>query len=391
MDYKVKFSGRGHEYTKEEIELVADVMQSADPLTQGKHRDFFEKKFCEYNGSRYAFSVNNATAALEMAAQLCMFEEGNEIVAPAHTFTSSVYPFVKKGAKVVWADIDLQTRVVTLESIQKCITPKTKAIVAVHLYGFIVPEIEAIAEFAKERGILLIEDVAQAMGTQINGRKAGTFGDFGVFSFHSHKNITTLGEGGMLTIQDKKYAEVISMLRHNGHCGFDYEREHYWQPAMGDLDLPNIDGQNLMPNNYCLGEVECALGAKLLDRLDTMNAQKRVRALRFIDALKEFDDLVFHRVEDMRHNYHLLVAYVKNGKRDEIMKKLVYEKRIQCVVQYYPLNRYPLYKKLGFGNANCPNTDEFFDNMISFPFQHWMSEEDFEYMLQSTKEVMSEL
>lgn len=391
MNFKIKFSGRGHKYAQEEINIVKDVMQNADPLTQGRYRDEFERKFCEYNGSEYAFAVNNATAALEMAAQMCLFEEGDEIVAPAHTFTSSVYPFIKKGVKVVWADIDLHTRVVTFESIKKCITPKTRAIVAVHLYGFITPEIEAIAKFAKERGILLIEDVAQAMGTQIDGEKAGTFGDFGVFSFHSHKNMTTLGEGGMLTVRDKKYADIAPMLRHNGHCSFEYEREHYWQPAMGDLDLPSLEGRELMPNNYCLGEVECALGAKLLDRLDMMNAQKRARAIRFIDALRDFDVLVFHRVEDMRHNYHLLVAYVKNAKRDEVMRRLVYDKKIQCVVQYYPLYRYPLYQKLGFGKAECPKTDEFFDNMISFPFQHWMSEEEFEYMLQSTKEVMREL
>lgn len=391
MNFKIKFSGRGHKYTKEEVDIVKNVMHNADPLTQGIYRDEFERRFCEYNGNKYAFSVSNATAALEMTAQMCLFEEGDEIVAPAHTFTSSVYPFIKKGARVVWADIDLHTRVVTLESIKKCITSKTRAIVVVHLYGFIVPDIEAIAEFAKKQGILLIEDVAQAMGTQIDGKKAGTFGDFGVFSFHSHKNMTTLGEGGMLTVQDKKYADIVPMLRHNGHCGFGYEREHYWQPAMGNLDLPSFEGRELMPNNYCLGEVECALGAKLLDRLDTMNAQKRARAIRFIDELRNFDALVFHRVEDLRHNYHLLVAYVKNDKREEVMQKLVYDKKIQCVVQYYPLYRYPLYQKLGFGEAECPKTDEFFDNMISFPFQHWMSEEEFGYMLQSTKEVIREL
>lgn len=388
MEFKINFSGTGHRYTQDEIAVVVEAMQNADPLTQGKYRDAFEKKFCEYNGNEYAFSLNNATSALELSAQLCLFKDSDEIVAPSHTFTSSVYPFVKKGAKVVWADIDLDSRVVTLESIKKCVNPKTKAIVVVHLYGFIIPDIQKIADFAKENNILLIEDVAQAMGTSIEGKKAGTFGNFGIFSFHSHKNITTLGEGGMLTVKEKKYADIIPMLRHNGHCGFDYEREHYWQPAMGDLDLPSLDGENLFPNNYCLGEVECALGAKLLDRIDEMNAQKRERAVKFIDALKEFDDLIFHRVEDDRHNYHLLVAYVKNSKRDEIMKKLVYDKKIKCVVQYYPLNRYPLYQKLGFGEANCPNADEFFDNMISFPFQHWMSDEDFDYMLQSTKEVL---
>lgn len=391
MDFKIKFSGTGHRYNENEINAVVEAMQKAEPLTQGKYKDIFEEKFCKYNGSKYAFAVCNATAALEMVAQMCLFDKGDEIVAPSHTFTSSVYPFVKKEAKVVWADIDLDTRVVTLDSIKKCITKNTKAIVVVHLYGFIIPQIQEIADFAKENGILLIEDVAQAMGTQINGKKAGTFGDFGIFSFHSHKNMTTLGEGGMLAVKEKKYADIVPMLRHNGHCGFKEQREHYWIPAMGDLDMPMLDDRMLLPNNYCLGEVECALGIKLLDRIDEMNQQKRDRAISFIDEMKEFEDLVFHRVDTDKHNYHLLVAYVKNEKRDEIMKKLVYDKKIQCVVQYYPLNRYPLYQKLGFGNANCPNADEFFDNMISFPFHHWMNNDDFEYMLNSTKEVLKEV
>lgn len=391
MDFKLKFSGRGHKYTQDEMNIMTKVMQDADPLTQGKYKNEFESKFCKYNGNKYAFSVCNATAALEMVAQMCLFKESSEIIAPTHTFTSSVYPFIKKGAKVIWADIDLNTRVVTFDSIKKCITSKTKAIIVVHLYGFIVPEIEKIANLAKEHNILLIEDVAQAMGTELNGKKAGTFGDFGIFSFHSHKNITTLGEGGMLSVKEKKYADIIPMIRHNGHCDFKQERKYYWEPAMGDLDLPMLDGENLFPNNYCLGEVECALGAKLIDRIDEMNTTKRARAISFIDQLQEFNELVFHKVNDRRHNYHLLVAYVKNHKRNKIIKKLAYEKKIQCVVQYYPLHRYPLYKKLGFGDANCPNSEEFFDNMISFPFHHWMSEEDFKYMIESVREVMGDI
>lgn len=391
MDFKINFSGTGHRYTEDEIAVVVEAMQTADPLTQGKHKDAFEKKFCAYNGNQFAFSVCNATAALELAAQLCLFKDGDELIAPSHTFTSSVYPFIKKGASIKWADIDLHTRVITLENIKKMITLKTKAIVVVHLYGYIIPEIESIASLAKEHNIILIEDVAQAMGTEINGKKAGTFGDFSIFSFHSHKNITTLGEGGMLAVKEQKYADIIPMLRHNGHCTFLYDREHYWTPAMGNLDLPDLDGHYLLPNNYCLGEVECALGEKLLERVDEMNAKKRSRAIQFIDELKEFEVLQFHRIDNSRHNYHLLVAYVHNGKRDEVMKKLVYDKKIKCVVQYYPLNRYPLYQKLGFGYADCPNTDEFFDNMISFPFQHWMSDEEFDYMLKSTKEIMKEI
>ena len=390
MKFKISFSGKGHDYTQEEIDTVVRAMKTAEPYTQGAYQKAFEQKFCAYIGADYAFAVSNATAALELAAQLCQFQPGDEIIIPSHTFTASAYPFAKKGATIVWADIDLQTRVVTADTLAKKITPQTRALVVVHLYGY-GAEMQDIVNLAKAHNILLIEDAAQSMGTAIDGKKSGTYGGIGVFSLHSHKNITTLGEGGLLVVKDPEMAGIIPMLRHNGHCPFPFEREHYWIPAMGNVDFPELDEQILWPSNYCLGEIECALGTKLLDRLDQMNREKRKRALCFIDSLQQYDILEFHRVDSDRHNYHLLVARVIDGTRDEIMKLMVHEKGIQCVVQYYPLNRYPFYQKLGFGQAVCPNTDLFFDNMISFPFHHWMSDQDFEYMLQSTREVLEQL
>jgi dTDP-4-amino-4,6-dideoxygalactose transaminase len=282
----------------------------------------------------------------------------------------------------------MRTRVVNAGTIERCLTPKTKAIVIVHLYGY-VADMPEIMDLAKRKNLLVIEDAAQSIGAKVDGKISGTFGDFGVFSFHSHKNITTLGEGGMLVVKDKKFADLIPMLRHNGHCGFDYERKDYWIPAMGNVDLPELNGQILWPNNYCLGEVECALGIKLLDRLDKINVFKRGRAITFIDSLKDVTDLEFHREDSERHNYHLLVARVKNGKRDELIRKMAAEKGIQCVVQYYPLYRYDFYKKLGFGQANCPNSDEFFDNMVSFPFQSTLNDVELEYMALSIKEILN--
>lgn len=146
-----------------------------------------------------------------------------------------------------------------------------------------------------------------------------------------------------------------------------------------------------MPNNYCLGEVECALGAKLIDRIDAINADKRDRALRFIDAIGEDTPLKFHRVDSTRHTYHLLAAEFQNDQRDAFIEHMYSQKGVQTIVQYYPLYRYDFYKKLGMGEANCPNTDRFFDNMISFPFHHCLSDEDFGYMLSATKSVIQEL
>lgn len=394
MNLRINFSGRAIRYTEEEIAAVVEAMRHADPLTQGAYMAAFEKKFAAYQGvaEGSCFTTMNGVSALEMSAQLCRLRPGDEVVMPSHTFTASAYPYVKKGAKMAWADVDLHTRVVTAETIAKAITPRTKAVVVVHLYGY-VADMPAIAELCRERGLILIEDAAQSIGSELDGRKAGSFGDMAIFSFHSHKNLTTLGEGGMLYVRDPKLAALVPALRHNGHCAYDFERPDYWKPAMGNVDMPMLDGEFLQPNNYCLGEVECALGARLLDRIDSINDEKRARALRFMDGLADFPELEFHRVESRRHNYHLLAARMTAGpeKRDAFMRAMFHEKGVKCVVQYIPLDRYDYYRRQGMGEACCPNADLFFDTMVSFPFQHWLSEEDFQYMLRSAREVLRNL
>ena len=283
MDIKVNFSGRAIKYTEDEIAVVVEAMRNAEPLTQGKHLQAFQKAFGEYIGAEHCFAVMNGVSALELSAQLCNFKPGDEVVIPSHTFTASAYPYAKKGAKLVWADVDPVTHVVNAETIEKCITPKTKAIVVVHLYGY-VADMPAIMEVAKRHNVLVIEDAAQSIGADIDGIKSGAWGDMAIFSFHSHKNLTTLGEGGMLVVKDPKLAALVPALRHNGHCGYPEPRPNYWTPAMGNVDMPMLDGDMLWPNNYCLGEIECALGVKMLERIDRINAEKRARAIRFIDA-----------------------------------------------------------------------------------------------------------
>jgi dTDP-4-amino-4,6-dideoxygalactose transaminase len=251
-----------------------------------------------------------------------------------------------------------------------------------------MPEIMSLA---KEYKLIVVEDAAQALGVKIGDRMAGAYGDFGVFSFHSHKNITTLGEGGMIVVGDDNIAEIIPMVRHNGHCTFQENRSDYWIPAMGNVDLPELEGEIIWPNNFCLGEVECAVGAKLLDRIDSLNQRKRRRALAFIDALADKSELIFHRVDSERHNYHLLVAQVTGSNRDEFIRSMAYDEGIQCVVQYLPLNRYPFYQKAGMGYAECPNADRFFDNMVSFPFHDSLSDDDLKQIVASTRNVLDQL
>ena len=386
-DYRIPFSNRSHLYTDAEIDLVTGLMRNAKSLTQGVHQQTLETNFSEYLGTNYSFAVCNATAALEMAAQLCCFEDGHEVIVPAHTFTSSAYPFLKHGAKIVWADINLETGVVDAEELEKCISRQTKAIVVPHLYGYGADMVE-IVELAKANKALVIEDVAQAIGVKVAERKLGTFGDIAVFSFHDQKNMTTLGEGGMIVVNNERFADVIPMLRHNGHCNYEMEREDYWLPAMGDLAVPMLEGTHLWPNNFCLGEIQCALASELLKRVDQINVEKRKRAIKFIDGLRNQSLLQFHRVNSERHNYHLLVAQVSGGRRDQIIRALAYNYGIQCAVQYYPLYRYPFYQSVGFGDAFCPNTDLFFDSMLSIPFAHSLTDSQIEFVRAAIQEVV---
>jgi len=390
MTFRIPFSGRGHNYTNEEISVAVDAMRSAVPLTQGSYMREFEEKFCRYVNAEHAFAVSNATNGLELAAQLCQIDHGDEVVIPAHTFTSTAYPFVKAGAHIVWADIDPDLRVVSAQSFLKCISPQTRVLVVPHLYGF-GADMVSIMSLAREYGLIVVEDVAQALGVSISTQLAGTYGDIGVYSFHSHKNITTLGEGGMVIVRNPQWAEVIPMLRHNGHCAYSYDRSDYWIPAMGNVNLPELNGKPLWPMNCCIGEVECAVGIKLLDRADDMNKQKRDRAISVIDKLSDYPELTFHRECSGRHNYHLLVAKVQDGLRDLFIRRMAFHHGIQCVVQYCPLNRYPFYQKLGFGAADVPHTDKFYDNMVSLPFNHLLTESEIEDIIAASQETIDYL
>ena len=385
----ITFSGRAHSYTQEEKDVVVDAMTQLEGLTQGNYQQKFEQAIQTYLASdNKVFVLSSATAGLEIAAQLCQFKKDDEVIIPAHTYTSSAYPFFKHGAKIVWSDIDLNTRVMSLEQIKACTTKKTKALVVVHLYGY-ASDMSEIMAYAKKNNIIVIEDCAQAIGAEVHGKKVGCWGDVGIFSFHSHKNISTLGEGGAITSSNKEFEKLIPLLRHNGHCDFNFERDDYWKPCMGNVDMPILNEEMIYPNNFCLGEVQCAVGIPLLKRLDAINLEKRKRAISIIDQLERFSLLKFHRVDSDRHTYYLLVAEWLGAvnQRDQFIQ-LLYEKySIQCIVQYYPLYRYDLYKKVGLGKADCPNTDQFFDHMISFPFHHWLSDDDVDYIIESINKV----
>jgi dTDP-4-amino-4,6-dideoxygalactose transaminase len=388
----IGWSGRSFDYSDEEIAVLVEAARHADPLTQGKYLEQFQKDFTAYLGVKNCFAVANATNALDLAAILSGLQKGDEVILPAHTFCASAIPFGRTNAKIKWADIDSETRLISAESIERLITKNTRVVVPVHLYG-LMADMDAIMVLAKKYDLFVVEDCAQSIGAELNGKKAGTFGDCGVFSFHGQKNLTTLGEGGVITVKPDELATKIPGLRHNGARPYTQQREYYWVPAMSNVDL---DLEEIWPLNVCLGEPQCALASAVLKRLDSMNDKRIIRAEYFKQECKQFPELSFQKVkEGYKHVYHLLSAKYDGkgfGKTNhDLIKILFYEYNIKAIVQYYPLYRYPLFQKMGFGEANCPNTDDFYDNMISFPFHLWMSDDEFSYLIESTKKALKVL
>ena len=388
---KIDWPHRGHAYSKQEIDVVVDIMSNPKvQLTQGSSVLKFEKDFMNYLGSENAFSLMSAAHGLDISANLIEIQKGDEVIIPAHTYCATALAYARRGAIIKWADICPDSLTVTLESISKLITSKTKAVVVVHLYGLMCPDIYKISDFLKSKNIFLVEDCAQSLGASFKEKNCGTIGDIGVFSFHSQKNLTTLGEGGMIVVKDQDLAKHVKGLRLNGHAPFT-NKEEYWLPAMTnvDEDIPGI-----WPIKSSMNEAQGAIGSLIIERMDSLTDSRRSLSKFFRTELKNQDELKFQDIHsETAHSHHLLPARCisDNWNRDDLIKILYNKFNIKCVIQYYPLNRYDLFKKNGMGNASVPNTDEFYDNMISIPFSLTFSEEENNYLVNSIKESIKEL
>ncbi len=390
--FRVSIPARQRPYTEEEIEAVVHVMRDVPAQTQGAMQEQFQADFKAFTGANHAFSVANATHALSLAATLCGVKPGDEVIVPAYTFCASAIPFGKAGAKLVWSDIDPDTWVVSPKDIERKITKNTKAIVCVHLLGMPC-DMPAIVQIAKKHNIKVVEDCAQALDARINGQHVGTFGDYGCFSFHGAKTMTTLGEGGMLTVKSDEDAKLVPGIRHNGCCAFNYPRERYWVPAMSNVDM---DIEGFWPNNFCIGEAQCALGSVELKSLTKFTDIIIKQNDKLRELLKDTPEIQFNKIpEGFRHVRHQYVqhfdgsAFGKN--RDDLLDLLTTKYGIRSIVQYYPLYRYPLFQKLGQGDHDCPVLEGWWDNSFSVPMWCGMEDEVIKTIADSIKSAIADL
>jgi perosamine synthetase len=233
--------------TEKEVAMVAQAAAEGWYEHSGLYPQRFEEAFARYLGVRFAVAVPHCTAAIHLALASLNIGPGDEVIVPDITWIASVAPVCYVGATPVFADVDPSTWCLSVESVRACITERTKAIISVGLYG-LMPDMNALSALAAERGLKLIEDAAQALGSRLGGRLAGTFGDVGVFSFHGSKLLTT-GEGGMFVTADEHILERVLLLRDHGRSkgsfyntevGFKY-RMSGLQAAFGLAQLERIE------------------------------------------------------------------------------------------------------------------------------------------------------
>lgn len=268
------------QFDENAIKAVEAVLRSGKVnYWTGKRGMEFEKKFAEWQGSKYAISVATGTAALHVALSSLGIGPGDEVIVPSYTFIATSFSVVQAGAIPRFADVNIEDHCISVESAEKLVNERTKAIMPVHLYGNVC-DMDKIHAFAKKRNLFVIEDNAEAFGGVFKGKKTGTLGDFAGCSFCQNKTFTTGGEGGMITTDDEELAWKARSFRDHG-----YDVKQRLSLLELEQKLPYI--HNMVGWNYRMTEMQSAIGLAELERMDNWNMPRRRRNARIlIDALK---------------------------------------------------------------------------------------------------------
>ena len=357
--------------SNDEIQAVAEVLKSG-MLAQGKVVEEFETAFAKYVDVKNAITVGNGTISLDIALKSLDMKQGDEVIVPSFTFISTSNAVLFQGAKPVFADVDERTFNINPNDVLEKISDRTKAIIAVHLFGHPF-DIKALQEICEGHNLILIEDCAQAHGAEYEGRKVGSFGVVSCFSFYATKNMTT-GEGGIITTDSDEIAKVCRLLRNHG------ESQKYCHTILG--------------YNYRMTDIQAAIGVAQLKKLDRFNGM-RIRNAEYLDQHIKAPGLELpHRKNGVKHVYHQYVVTIEKGfpmSRDEFMDYLK-KKGIGCAI-HYPLSihKQPLYQRMGYTdeNAKCPVATALSDKILSLPVHPALTEKDLMYIVEIINNIKS--
>lgn len=350
-------------------------------LTSGPKVREFEQLFAGRHQVKHALAVTSATTALHLALVALNVREGDEVIVPAFTWVSTANVVLYCGAKVVFADIDPITFNINPEDLQKKITKKTKAIIAVHLFG-LCADMDRIKEIAGE--IPIVEDGACAAGSGYKNTPAGGLGTIGCFSFHPRKSVTT-GEGGMITTNDDRLADIMGMLRNHGASISEEQRHHGARPYM----LPDF---NMLGYNYRMTDLQGAVGVVQIKKLDKFIDERQKWAEFYTSELKELVWLRMPLQENgYKHGWQSFVTFVDETKapatRNEIME-LLQQKGISTRPGTHAVHMLNFYKdKYGLKPEDYPGAMAANNYSMAIPLHNRMVADDFKYVVAAIKSL----
>lgn len=368
-------------YGSEEIAAVTNVLKSGW-IGLGPKTEEFEKKFAEYIGVPYAIALNSATSALHLALLAAGVGKGDEVIVPSLTFVSTAHAVLYTGAKPVFADIDEKSLCISIVDASKKITKRTKVIIPVH-YGGNPCEMDKLTKLAMDHKLIIVEDAAHACGSMYHGKKIGAISPFTSFSFHAVKNLAT-GDGGMITVKEKKYAEHLRRLRWVGINKDTWNRleditdkDHKSYKAYGwYYEVTELGYKSHM------NDLNAALGLAQLAKLEKSNNERRTLAARYTEALKNISDIQISATEkdciSAQHNY---VIRTKN--RDNLHLYLR-DKNISTGVHYLPVHLQPYYRKR-FPRIRLPIVEKEWKKLLTLPLYPQLTLEKQDYIINCIK------
>lgn len=354
---------------KKQILASLDEILSSGRLMMGKYTLLFEREFCKYNAAAHAVSLNSCTSALEIVLRYINVK-GSEVILPTNTFIATPNSVLYAGAKPVFADVEVDTFCLDPVDLRKRITRKTKAVIAVHVAGLISPSIDEITRICRSKGLILIEDCAHAHGAMRNGRKAGTFGLAGCFSFYPTKIMTT-GSGGMLTTDDKKLEAFAHSLRLHG----------------AGKNLANIVNYG---NDWFLDEFRSAVGFFQLKELENLLQARRKIVDEYIRLLRGNTDFqVYQPEKGTRHAYYKFPVLLGKKIPIERLKKYIFRRYGIELESVYnpPCHLQPVYK----GYGNFPVAEDVLRRQVTLPVHPLLAKEDVRYVVRAINDSLKKI
>jgi len=375
------------------VSRLCQVGEKASKLALGSYVQRVERAACDYLKCKYAVFLTNATAGFEIAYKLAGLRPGDEVIAPAITFISTITYPLSIGARVVLADLDPRTVNMDPEDVARKVTRKTKVIVPVHVGGYPV-EMRPIMRLARQKGIVVLEDAAHAFGGTYRGKATGTIGHFGAYSFHEVKNINAYGEGGIL-VTNTKYGQHFSKCR---FLGIDTSRQvRNWL-----YDVIAIEGMGapFAAPNHSATEIQAVGLYSQMQRIEEIIAARRRAAEKLNARFEKVDGLTgtpmgSGKTRSTHHLYQVQVDPDRIGANIQDLKAKLGERGVVQIQHYAPLYKFQVMRRLGYDTkalqASCPVAEDLFNNRFTHLPIYGLTREQLDYMADAVIESVREL